>query len=86
MNNPIDDIIKASIDALPKWCKGEGEESYSRATEWHEWENAYGPYNSIEALVDLDLSKTFMLPYYVCKHCSAVSTNFTDSPSPKRVR
>lgn len=79
----IEDLIKESIDALPRWCKGlEGDH------ETHEWTTTYGPYtNIVECASKFTLKgPTRMFPNYICKHCHAVSNDFVSSPHIKRVR
>lgn len=52
----------------------------------HEWIHTYGQYNSLETLIKKWDGITRMYPYYICKHCHAVSNNFTESSVIKRVR
>jgi hypothetical protein len=81
MKDPLELLIKDQLDALPRWCKGlEGD------LESHDWVNAYGNGNELTPWKGLDRLKTIMLPYYLCKHCHAVSNDFTTFPDIKRVR
>lgn len=79
----LETIIKESLEALPRWCKGlEGD------FESHDWTTAYGVYTNLEECASKFTLKgrTRMFPYYMCRHCHAVSNDFTSSPSIKRVR
>lgn len=83
----IELIIKAQIDALPRWCKGlEGD------FESHDWLPTYGRYTpypngGLGITHTPNSDPTRMFPYYLCRHCHAVSNNFTEPHrSIKRVR
>lgn len=74
--------IKAAIDALPVYCRG-GEDV---GLETHEWINAYGDPDLESFKRNRIKQGTQMLPYYMCKHCHAVSNDKITSPYIKRVR
>lgn len=73
-------LIKTQLDNLPRWCKGLEDDHES-----HEWVHAYERYQADNWFPKFD-GPTYMLPYYTCRHCHAVSTNFTDSTTIKRAR
>lgn len=81
----LDLLIKAQINNLPRWCKG-----LPGDFESHEWIHTYGRfvyYGSQIGIAHVPSSEpTRMYPYYICKHCHAVSNNFTTSSIIKRVR
>lgn len=107
---PLDYLIKSTVEALPKGCRGL-EDNF----EYHEWQTAYGDITPggmptalwkknkkhwkdgatanhpeyqayFDSFVSLTRRPTRMLPYYVCKHCHAVSDSFINNPDPKRAR
>jgi hypothetical protein len=83
--DPLDLLIKDKINALPHWCKIDGNLGH------HEWVHAYQEgfipdgkdrirsHNPIK-------DTTVRLTHFICKHCYAVSTDYTTNPVIKRAR
>ena len=74
----LDTVIKHALLDIPEYCTAD--------VETHEWVIAYGDVEIKDIMRSVTRTPTKMLPYYVCKHCHAVSDLWTMNKYPKRVR
>lgn len=74
----LTNTIKHALVDIPEYCTTDGVQT-------HKWVVTYG-IEQVDEPGLTDLKTTRMLPYYLCKHCHAVSTDWTTHRYPKRVR
>lgn len=73
----LEAVISMALTDIPIYC--------TDAVATHEWAITY--LNPVECWPNESLSgPTKMQPYYRCKHCHAVSADWTTNRYPKRVR
>lgn len=84
----LDELIQSELDKVPERCK----KDYSLEVQHHEWAPAYGQGFEKSLFTHAhevrNSFETYQFPYFICKHCHAVSSNYTDTPDEdiKRVR
>ena len=82
---PLESLIKAELQKLPPDCT---REYPFKVQNGHEWVPAYSVYRYDNPAMEKErnhaFQKTFILPYFICKHCHAVSENYTDAPTERQ--
>lgn len=76
----LENLIKKELDKLPEWCKADG----SLGT--HEWVYIYEPYQENKFNQHSSHTTIWRWKHYRCRHCHAVSSDYTVNPNVRRVR